>query len=64
MGAVGIFDALLRYMQRNVSEHEFVVMAPPIHLAMANLAELAARLYALFPEIAPKELGSNPRLLR
>lgn len=64
MGAVGLCDALSRYLKNNTLEHEYLAVVPPLQLATATLAGISSRLHTLFPDIVPNELGSNPRILR
>ena len=64
IGAVGVFDAIRYYLSNNVSADEYAALSAPLFAAMARTDEMARQLHASFPDIMPRELNSNPRVLR
>lgn len=55
-GASGNLDGIAHYMKDNFSPEEFSQHVIFIGKAMGALYELSMSLYAIFPDIVPKEL--------
>ena len=64
MGGEGMFDALQRYLKNNSCPDEHAALSASLFAAMARADEMAQRLHALFPDVKPRELNSNPQLVR